>query len=233
MNFAWSPDSQHLAAVADDGAHGSTHVWVAQTGKLLYEAPSRYGDVAWSPDGKTLAVASWDGHIGFLALVDAATWAVRTRAPGFDKGLSAIRWSPDGKTVAALEQDDAPSLHTWDPGTGKRLRSTPLGWLGGGVLAAAWSPDGRVLARRNGRGEIQLWDDLGCLRGVLLPGEPFQQLAITADGHYRGTPRVERDIRMVVQKRDGTSETLTPAEFEQKYGFKNDPEKIRLTDSAR
>jgi hypothetical protein len=34
----------------------------------------------------------------------------------------------------------------------------------------------------------------------------------------------------VVQKRDGTTETLTPREFEQKYGFKNDPEKVRLTE---
>jgi hypothetical protein len=33
-----------------------------------------------------------------------------------------------------------------------------------------------------------------------------------------------------MQKRDGTSETLTPAEFEQKSGFKNEPEKVRLTD---
>jgi hypothetical protein len=31
-----------------------------------------------------------------------------------------------------------------------------------------------------------------------------------------------------VQKRDGSSETLTPREFEQKYGFKNEPEKGRL-----
>ena len=33
---------------------------------------------------------------------------------------------------------------------------------------------------------------------------------------------------MVVQKRDGTTETLTPGEFERKYGFKNEPERVRL-----
>ena len=35
---------------------------------------------------------------------------------------------------------------------------------------------------------------------------------------------------MVVQKRDGSSETLTPFEFARKYGFKNEPDKVRLTD---
>ena len=63
-----------------------------------------------------------------------------------------------------------------------------------------------------------------------MPREPFEQLAVTADGHYGGSARVERAILMVVQKRDGTSETLTPPEFEQKYGFKNDPARVRLTD---
>jgi len=33
-----------------------------------------------------------------------------------------------------------------------------------------------------------------------------------------------------VQTRDGSSETLTPAEFEQKYGFTNDLDKVRLTE---
>ena len=32
---------------------------------------------------------------------------------------------------------------------------------------------------------------------------------------------------MAVQKADGTTETLTPHEFEQKYGFKNEPDKVR------
>ena len=59
--------------------------------------------------------------------------------------------------------------------------------------------------------------------GVLLPDELYEQLAVTVDRHYRRNARVERQIMLVVQKRDGTSETLTPADFKQKYGFKNDP----------
>ncbi len=35
---------------------------------------------------------------------------------------------------------------------------------------------------------------------------------------------------MVVQKADGTTETLPPHEFEQKYGFKREPDKVRSID---
>ncbi len=77
---------------------------------------------------------------------------------------------------------------------------------------------------------VALCDPEGWPVGVLLPDDPFEQLAIGPDGHYRGGARVEHAVRMVVQKPDGTSETLTPREFEQKYGFKNDPDKVRLTD---
>ena len=96
-------------------------------------------------------------------------------------------------------------------------------------LNRVWSPGARVLAQSNGF-EIHLCDADGWPLGVLLPGDPFQQLTITADGHYRGTARVDRQIMFVVQKRDGTSETLTPAEFEQRCGWKNDPSKVRLID---
>ena len=53
-------------------------------------------------------------------------------------------------------------------------------------------------------------------------------MTITPDGHYTGNEQVERGIVMVVQKDDGTQEMLEPADFEQKYGFKNEPDKVHL-----
>jgi len=99
----------------------------------------------------------------------------------------------------------------------------------GYIPSAAWSPDGQMLAWANGDA-IHLHDAAGASLGVLLPLGAFGQLAVTADGRYRGNDRIERAIRIVAQKRDGTSETLTVGEFEQKYGFKNDPATVRLTD---
>jgi hypothetical protein len=121
-------------------------------------------------------------------------------------------------------------LRSWEAATGKQHRAVPLPAFPV-VLRAAWSPDGRVLARSRGC-MIHLCDDAGQCLGVLLPDDPFAQLAVTPDGHHRGTARVERQIVMVVQRRDGTSETLTPAAFEQKYGWHNDPAQVRLVPDA-
>ena len=53
-------------------------------------------------------------------------------------------------------------------------------------------------------------------------------LVVSADGHYRGPPQVEEEPVYVVQTDKG-QHTLTPEEFAQKYGWKNDPERVRLT----
>jgi hypothetical protein len=56
-------------------------------------------------------------------------------------------------------------------------------------------------------------------------------LAITPDGHYACNEEMKRNLVMVVQKEDGTQELLPPAEFEKKYGFKNDPGEVHLLKS--
>ena len=57
-----------------------------------------------------------------------------------------------------------------------------------------------------------------------------RSIAFSADGHYRATPvNWERDLRYVVQTDAGEQLTLTPAEFSEKYGWKNDRERVRLT----
>jgi WD40 repeat protein/tRNA A-37 threonylcarbamoyl transferase component Bud32 len=228
--IVWSPDGSRLATT-DDGDKGEVRVWESQTGKLLHAHPWRSPALAWSPDGKTLAAAPAAGN--HCHLIDAATGAVRVRGkdePG--GGVMAIRWSPDGRTFDTL-YGSGPTLvfDGWDAANGKQLRSIPIAWppTFPYISQSAWSRDGRVLAMTTGC-QVNLFYSEGHPRGVLLPTDPFAHLAITADGHYRGTTRVERQIRMVVQKRDGTSETLTPAEFEQRYGWHNEPAKVRLVE---
>jgi WD40 repeat protein len=230
FGIAWSPDGSRLATT-DDGDKGEVRVWEAQSGKQLQTQPWRSAALAWSPDGKTLAAAPAGGNR--CHLIDAATGAMRVRGkdePGW--GVMAIRWSPDGKTFETFH-GSGPwlVLHSWDAATGKQLRSIPITWppTFPYISHSAWSRDGRVLALTTGC-QVNLFDSDGHAFGVLLPGEPFAHLAVRADGHYRGSARIERQIMFVVQKRDGTSETLTPAEFEQRYGWKNDPAKVRLID---
>ncbi len=69
------------------------------------------------------------------------------------------------------------------------------------------------------------WLRLG-LTMMYLPDDRYA--SFSPDGHYTGSPKVERDLVYVVQTAAGVQHTLTPAEFATKYGWKNDPEKVRL-----
>jgi WD40 repeat protein/serine/threonine protein kinase len=219
-SFAWSPDSKGLVTATGAALHFWTDAGRAAHGREV-ASPGRI--LGWSPDGKTLAAGPLSG--AECVLIDAASYAVR-RTQGGVHDLWAIRWSPDGKTFTTYE--GWIEARVWDAATGKQLRRVNRPALRAG-LNRVWSPGERVLAQTNGF-EIHLCDADGWPLGVLLPGEPFQQLTITADGHYRGTARVDRQIMFVVQKRDGTSETLTPAEFQHRHGWKNDLGKVRLVD---
>ena len=56
-----------------------------------------------------------------------------------------------------------------------------------------------------------------------------------ATGHYRGSDGVEDQFVYVAQHEDGRQQIYTPAEFAEKFGWKNDPEKatlLRLEESS-
>jgi hypothetical protein len=61
-----------------------------------------------------------------------------------------------------------------------------------------------------------------------IPDKEERYLSVSADGHFRFNGDAQLHVVYVVQTADG-QETLTPAEFENKYGWKNDPDKVHLT----
>jgi hypothetical protein len=65
--------------------------------------------------------------------------------------------------------------------------------------------------------------------GVLVALSHGLYLAVSPDGHYRGWPEVEKELVYVVET-DRGQETLTPKEFEKRFGWKNDPERVRPLD---
>ena len=53
-----------------------------------------------------------------------------------------------------------------------------------------------------------------------------QWLVVTADGHYHGSPGVEKLLGYYLLLDNGEQTILTSAEFEQRFGWKNDPSKV-------
>jgi WD40 repeat protein len=102
----------------------------------------------------------------------------------------------------------------------------------------SWSPDSKTLATApqaqfsDCDGLIRLWDAAtGKLNATLLPLHDGRGLAVSAQGHFLGTPpKAVRDREVVyVFQTDKGIETLSPDEFEKRFGWANDPERVRPT----
>jgi WD40 repeat protein len=142
-----------------------------------------------------------------------------------------LTWLANGETVLSSGADN--TIRIWNH---KALWPThtlsDLGpvacWNDCWPSAVGFSPDGNFLAFGTNR-LTRLWGlPSGRLSATLacLPGN--QWLVCTPAGHFRGSPDIEQELVYVVQtNRD--REGLTPEEFTKKYGWKNDPGRVRFT----
>lgn len=148
-SVAFSPDGMYVAAGANDG---TTRIWEAKTGTLIYTLRGHtqdVSDIAYSPNGKILASGStdqtaifWDTVTGKKLYTFKPEPIVRP-IPGTDLErvsdviFHAIAFSPDGKLFAAATHAD--TIHLWDanskelvkilmpPSYDKEHESTPYG----------------------------------------------------------------------------------------------------------
>jgi WD40 repeat protein/serine/threonine protein kinase len=167
---AFSPDGQTFAAAAF-----GLFVWDAATGKARFTDSLLLLSLVYSPDGKTLAGCGEDGGVRL--------WDVRLgkevhRFPPSGK-CSGLAFTLDGERLAAASQDTC-TVTVWNAVTGAELRS----WKDSSMLAAAFSPDGKLLVTGHLDGTISLWNPADGEKKRILRGHtaPVRSLRFTPDG---------------------------------------------------
>jgi WD40 repeat protein len=202
-------------------------VWDVATAATLQTLPYLATAVAWSPDGTQVLSSNWVGRLG-VRIWDAATGNEVTGLP-VDAG-GGISFLPDGRTLL-LGRNGGGGFTYWNlsPGVAERTVSLALpGWSKSYATCLDFSPDLRT-AFTMWANCIMLWDtDTGKRRATLASLAGDDWLAVSADGHYRGSPGVERELVYVVEIDAGEQLTLTPEEFATRYHWKNDPSQVRL-----
>jgi WD40 repeat protein len=218
---AWSPDSVTLAS---GGTDGFVKLWEpGRPGPQMLAAQlGAIQALAWSPDGKMLA----SGHADrLIRLWDPRSGKVLRTLSGLFEPTHSLTWSPDSRFLAGGAGWG--NLRIWEAATGKVVHSPP--GHTSPMLSAAWSPDGTALASADEMGTVRLWDPAtGRPRANLLTMPSGDSLAVNQEGHYRGSVRKEEEIVYIVQTEQG-QEMVSPREFRKKYGWKNDPDQVRLT----
>ena len=217
----WSPDDMKLAV----GHDKDVQIWDAKRLEKVHEfqiEPQPLTALGWSPDGASLAVGQAQG---LVQLRETASGAKLDTLNLVSTDPIAFHWSSDGSSLA-IGCDDG-TIRVWNLGTGgvrrqaSGVRMQHFSPYGDFALFVEWSISSRparVLPR---------WKWRSCRKIVSSRRKCLYRY--WPDGHFRGSPLVERHLVYVAQTDEG-QQVFTPQEFEQRFGWRNDPEKVRLLD---
>jgi eukaryotic-like serine/threonine-protein kinase len=174
--------------------------------------------LSWSHDDKRLICPAYGGVI---FVVDIESMKTNPITSNLGVGLWGVtHWSPDGqRIIATADYNDG---YVYEPEQRKTSLFFPLRFAG-------WHPDSRRLVSGNSS-ELEMYGfdtKAGKRLGSLLPftGTGNPSLCVSPDGHFRGPANA---VVVAVQTENGEHFTFAPAEFEKKYGWKNDPNKASL-----
>jgi WD40 repeat protein/serine/threonine protein kinase len=234
-DLAWQPDRPVLAMSTIDAAVG-VKFWDAAAGKEARPPIPAYlkpnggtAAIVWSPDGKQLATGGTGTEFP-VRVFETAKGKMINEFKGQEGRVAGLTWLANGKTLVARGEDT--TLRFWNANSGQLISDPIRGWGNlwnflpeRGLLQTGSFPYAvrfREIDSKRPQATLVLFH-----RGQIDLG-----LAITPEGHYRASERLEAELVYVVQNEHG-QQILSPADFSATHNWKNDPGKVRLVQGSK
>jgi RNA polymerase sigma factor (sigma-70 family) len=173
--LAISSDGKVVTAGTDD----TLRVWDLRSGRQLHEHrtghPVGASALALSADGRL--VATTDFNRGTVTLWERDTGRRLRIIDTGGKSAHGVAFAPAGRLLAISGSGSSrPFVEFWDADTGRRVRT-----LEGAGTGPVFSPDGRLLAGRDGE-VVRLWEVASGRERMTLPRREARALAFAPDG---------------------------------------------------
>ena len=153
-SLAFAPSGKLLAA----GMNKEVRLWDVERRRerwILQDFPGEIAALAFSPDGAVLATGYGAKTNGVVKLWDVTTGKEMAVLPAQPRDIRAVAISPDGKLLACSTWGSPVLL--WDL-VARKAKGYLSGHGQGGVLALAFTHDGRTLATGSQDRTIKLWN---------------------------------------------------------------------------
>ena len=193
---AFHPDGR-LFGVIDSS--GKAAIWDAETGERVFDIPAEEGAIVairFSADGARLVTAGNPTNKGnqsaggAITVHDTKTGSVLLGPIQADWPIAGLVIDPGLTAIASCDKQGTVQL--WNGGNGERI-SKPIG-NSGGILDAAFSPDGRFLATAGVSGKGIIWNVSTRSRHgqPLVHDQEINQIAFSPDGRFVATAGKDR-----------------------------------------